>query len=125
MFYFIIQAISQASYDLNSELLVCYSKHVLNNELLVYYSSHDLNNEPFDERTVLNHPNDELVCYSDPHCIVLFLLSHFILLSSLCLNALRSGEMSQSTFKCQIIRIREVCDRNGESLKERQKLPYS
>ena len=27
-----------------------------------------MNNGPFDERTVLEHLNTELVCYSDPHC---------------------------------------------------------
>ena len=51
----VIQPISQTTYDLNSELLVC-------------YSSHDLNNGPFKERTVLDHSNTKLVCYSDPHC---------------------------------------------------------
>ena len=38
-------------------------------KLLVRYSSHDLNNEPFNERTVLEHLNTELVGYSDPHWI--------------------------------------------------------
>ena len=50
------QPISQTTYDLN-------------NELLVRYSGHGLNNEPFEERTVLDHSNTELVRYSDPHCI--------------------------------------------------------
>ena len=51
------QSFSQTIYDLNSELLVC-------------YLSHDLNNEPFNEQTILDHLNTELVCYSDPHCIL-------------------------------------------------------
>ena len=65
-----MQPISQTMYDLNSELLVRYSSHVLNNKLLVRYSSHGLNNEPFNEQTILDHLNTELVCYSDPHCIL-------------------------------------------------------
>ena len=28
---------------------------------------YDLNNESFDERTILDHLNTKLVCYSDPH----------------------------------------------------------
>ena len=31
-----------------------------------------MNNEPFDELTVLDHLNTELVRYSDPHCSSLF-----------------------------------------------------
>ena len=42
-------------YHLNSEILVCYSRH-------------GLNNRPFDEQTVLDHLKTELVGYSDPHC---------------------------------------------------------
>ena len=64
----ITQPISQTPYDLNNKLLVRYSGHGLNNELLVHYSGHGLNNEPFDNQTVLDHSNTELVCYSDPHC---------------------------------------------------------
>ena len=65
----VMQPISQSTYDLNSELLlVRYSSHVLNNKLLVNYSSYDLNNEPFEERTILDHSNIELVSHSDPHC---------------------------------------------------------
>ena len=42
--------------------------------LLVGYSRHGLNNGPFDERTVLDHLNPELlVQYSDPHCIQLII----------------------------------------------------
>ena len=44
----VMQAIIQTPYDLNNQLLVCYSSHGLNNELLVRYSGHGLNNEPFD-----------------------------------------------------------------------------
>ena len=55
-----MQPISQTTYDLNSNLL--------NSEVLVRYSSHDLNNKPFDEQTVLEHSNTEIVHYSDPHC---------------------------------------------------------
>ena len=51
----ISHVISQTTYNLNSELLVC-------------YSSHDLNNEPFNEQTILDHLNTKLVRYSDPHC---------------------------------------------------------
>ena len=50
----VMQPLSQTTYDLKSELLVC-------------YSSHYLNNKPFDERTILDHLNTELVGYSDPH----------------------------------------------------------
>ena len=50
-----MQPISQTPYDMNDELLVC-------------YSGHGLNNGPFDEQTVLNHLNTGLVRYSDPHC---------------------------------------------------------
>ena len=81
-----IQTISHATYDLNSELFVRYSGHGLNSKLLIRYSghevgwlmawianflfaSHDLNKEPFDNQTVINHSNTELVVYSDPHCI--------------------------------------------------------
>ena len=67
----VTQPISQTPDDLNNELLVGYSSHGLNNELLVGYSGHGLNNKPFDERTVLDHLNTELVCYSDLHCISL------------------------------------------------------
>ena len=52
----VTKPISQTTYDLHSELLV-------------RYPSHDLNKEPFDERTILDHSNIELVSYSDPHCI--------------------------------------------------------
>ena len=48
-----MQPISQTPYDLN-------------NEPLVRYSGHGLNNEPFNEQTVLDHLNTELVHYSDP-----------------------------------------------------------
>ena len=41
----------------------------MHNELLVHFSGHGLNNEAFDERTVLDHSNTKLVCYSDPHCM--------------------------------------------------------
>ena len=68
-----MQPISQTTY-LNRELLVRYPSHVLNYELLVCYSSHDLNNEPFKERTVLDHLNTELICYSDPHSMLIFIL---------------------------------------------------
>ena len=63
-----MQPISQTTYDLNSKLLVRYSSHVLNEELLVCYSSYDLKSKPFEERTILDHLNTELVGYSDPHC---------------------------------------------------------
>ena len=78
------------SHDLNTELKVRYSSHDLNSKLKVHHSSHQssnlwttydlnsklsvhfsnygLNNEPFKEKTILNHSNTELVCYSDPHC---------------------------------------------------------
>ena len=46
----VTQPISQTPYDLNSQLLIC-------------YSSHGLNNEPYDEPTVLDHSNTELVRY--------------------------------------------------------------
>ena len=36
----------------------------MNNEPSVHYSSHDLNKEPFDEQTILDHLNTELVCSS-------------------------------------------------------------
>ena len=39
----------------------------LNSKLLVKYSSHGLKRGPFDERTILDHLNTELVHYSDPH----------------------------------------------------------
>ena len=55
-----------------NKLLVSYSGHGFNNELLVGYSGHGLNNEPFNERTVLDHLNPELVRYSDPHCSLFF-----------------------------------------------------
>ena len=45
----------------------------LNNKIFVLYSSHGLNNEPFNDWTVFNHLNTELVCYSDPHFICIFL----------------------------------------------------
>ena len=45
----------QTFYPLNSKQLVCYSRCALNNR-------------PFDQWTVLDHLNTELVCYSDPHC---------------------------------------------------------
>ena len=64
----VTQPISQTPYDLNNELLVRYSGHGLNNKLLVRYSGHGLNNEPFDEPTVLDHSNTELVRFSDLHC---------------------------------------------------------
>ena len=54
-----MQPISQTPHDLNSELLVRYSRHVYNNKLLVRYSSHDLNNGPFNEWTILDHLNTE------------------------------------------------------------------
>ena len=44
----VTQLMSQTAYDVNSQLLVCYSGHVLNNKLLLRYSSHDLNNKPFE-----------------------------------------------------------------------------
>ena len=37
--------------------------------MVVRLSNGGLNKEPFDERTVFNHSNTELVRYSDPHCI--------------------------------------------------------
>ena len=40
-------------------------------QTLVHYSGHGLNNEPFNDPTVLNHLNTELVRYSDPHCITI------------------------------------------------------
>ena len=48
-----MQPISQKTHDLNSELLVC-------------YSSFNLNNKPYDEQTIFDHSNTELVRYSDP-----------------------------------------------------------
>ena len=33
---------------------------------LVCYSSHDLNNEPFEEQTILDHSNTELVAIQIP-----------------------------------------------------------
>ena len=33
---------------------------------------YDVNNEPFNEQTILDHLNAELVCYSYPHCIAYF-----------------------------------------------------
>ena len=51
----VTQPISQTPYDLN-------------NQLLFRYSGHGLNNEPFDEPTVLDHSNTELVRFSDLHC---------------------------------------------------------
>ena len=39
-----------------------------NSKLLVRFSKHGLNNRPFDEQTVLNHLNTELVRHSDAHC---------------------------------------------------------
>ena len=39
-----------------------------NSELLVHYSRNALNNGPFDEQTVVDHLNTELVGYSVPHC---------------------------------------------------------
>ena len=48
----VMQPISQTTYDLNSAL-----------------SSHVLNNEPFKEQIVLDHSNNKLVHYSDPHCM--------------------------------------------------------
>ena len=35
---------------------------------LVRYSGHGLINEPFDQLTIQDHSNTELVRYSDPHC---------------------------------------------------------
>ena len=40
----------------------------LNSKLLALYSRHGMNNGPFDEITVLDHLNTQLVCSSDPHC---------------------------------------------------------
>ena len=51
-----MQPISHTTYDLN-------------NKQLVLFSNHDPNNKPFDERTILDHLNTELVCYSNPHCM--------------------------------------------------------
>ena len=74
----VTQPISQTPYDLNNELLVRYSGHGLNNELLVRYSGHGLNNEPFGNRTILDHLNNELVRYSDPHCTTIFVLTSML-----------------------------------------------
>ena len=52
----VMQPISHTTYDLN-------------NKQLVLFSNHDPNNKPFDERTILDHLNTELVCYSNPHCM--------------------------------------------------------
>ena len=57
---FVIQVISQATYQ---------TAHDPNNEHLVHYSGHGLNEEPFYERTILDHLNTKLICYSDTHCI--------------------------------------------------------
>ena len=46
--------------------------YVLNNELLLRYSSHDLNNKTFKEQSILSHSNTKLICYSNPHCSILF-----------------------------------------------------
>ena len=51
----VTQPISQATNDLNSNLLILYSSHVLNNE-------------PFSNQTILDHLDTELVHHSDPHC---------------------------------------------------------
>ena len=59
----------------NIKLLVYYSSHGLNTKILVRYSGYGLNNEPLDERTILDHLNTKLVCYSDPHCIYLLFVS--------------------------------------------------
>ena len=37
-------------------------------ENLLFEWSQPLNNGPFRDRTVLDHSNTELICYSDPHC---------------------------------------------------------
>ena len=46
----------------------CQTFYHLNSELLVRYSRHGLNNWPFNERTVLDHLNTQIVRYSDPNC---------------------------------------------------------
>ena len=51
--------LNQTPYDLNNELLVC-------------YSGHSLNDEPFGNLTILHHLNTKLVRYSDPYCTQLF-----------------------------------------------------
>ena len=80
----VTQPISQTIYGLNSRLIVCYSGHVLNNVLLVRYSSHDLNNKPFQEQTILDNSNTELVRYSVPTiCFIKSLPSTFFSLSAL------------------------------------------
>ena len=89
-----------SSHDLNTELKVCYSSHQSRNlsvkqpmtwianywfiiqamsliTNLVCYSSHDLNNKPFKERTVLDHSNTELLCYSYPPCTVTIKIQTF------------------------------------------------
>ena len=52
----------QTFYHLNSKLIFCYSRH-------------GLNNEPFDEQTVLDHLNTELVSNSDPTVVIRLLLT--------------------------------------------------
>ena len=37
-----------------------------------------MNNEPFDERTVLDHLNTELVRYLDPHCILVIKFPQYL-----------------------------------------------
>ena len=54
--------ISQTTYNLNNEILVC-------------YSSFDLNIKPYNDLTGLDHSNTELVYYSDPLCI--FIVNNF------------------------------------------------
>ena len=51
---------------------ICQTPYDLNRELLFHYSSHDLNNKPFNEQTVLDHLNTELVHYSNAHCTVIW-----------------------------------------------------
>ena len=41
----------------------------LNRKELVHYSSHDQSSKTLDDQTDFDHSNNELVHYSDPHCI--------------------------------------------------------
>ena len=90
MFFRCPVIVRYSTHDQNSQLKVCYSSHDLNSKLKDCYSSYQsrnlsvkqpltwianykfpiqaiLNNKLFEEKTILDHLNTELVCYFPPY----------------------------------------------------------
>ena len=76
-----------------------------NRELLVCYSVHCLNNGPFDEQTILDHLNTELVRYSDSN-------------SSVTIAHICQLELNNKSFKTPCKSIIQWCSTKSDSFNQ-------